>query len=134
MSNIEVPGWTIRPDHTGLLVRTFYATPTDPIDVEYVTETVRRGKRGDATYLARVHHVHIRHRWDEERAMWWGSASLSIYLVNPSTGERYRTGWKSETIYPNHAHQGVRNVDEIVQPLAEATDPRTIVTVTEVPA
>lgn len=131
MSQVTLPGWRI--DETGRypFQRIYAATPTNPIEVTYAIETYVKGRPADATFLGRVLSVRIEHRWDEKKRAWWSTGGLRICLVNPQTGERYKTGWKSHEIPPSWAGEGIENAAAIVQPLLDATRPRTIITVAE---
>jgi hypothetical protein len=129
MPNLE--GWHITADHSSAFVRTFTAYPTtDDTKLEDYLTVERHGQRYiDAVYPARVSGVNIRWQWDEKENYWWGSADRTLYLLNERTGKRYGTGWKSETIRPR---------DEKVTPaymaeLLAATNPNSVITVTETP-
>lgn len=127
-----VPGWTVLADHQSPFVRTYVAHPDAPIDVEYWTPTTIKGRHTDASFVGRVIGVRVRYQWDHEKAAWWGSGSLRIHLVNPRTGQRYKTGWKSEEVPVSWVEEGVSNARAIVDPVVAALHPRTFITVLEV--
>jgi hypothetical protein len=131
MSEIQIPGWSIRTDHHSAFVRTHVAVPDAEIEVEYATPTIIRGRHSDATFVGRVLGVNVRHQWDQQKEAWWGSGNLRICLINPNTGERYKSGWKADEIPLAWVHEGVANADDIVKPIMEALRPRTRIRVIE---
>lgn len=128
-----VDGWTIRPDHTSAFVRVFVAVPDEPLKTDYATNERRNGRLIAATYPAHVDSLRIRWQWDEERKRWWWQANLTLWIINHRTGEPYLSGWRAEPIYRHFSALRGAHAD-YVDALILATNPRSIVTVTEVPA
>lgn len=125
--------WQLIESHHSPFVRYIDAIPTTPPIVVYATETYVKGRPADATFEAAVVKVALRHQWDEGKG-WWSSGGLHLHLVNPKNGKRYKTGWKAQMIYPGWANDGVEDSYNIISPLLEATLPRTVISVEEVPA
>lgn len=135
MSEIEVPGWRIDAERHYTFVRTFVAYPIEQVDEEFKTNEIRKGQLIPATYDARVSHVRIHHTWDTDKKVWWSSASHYIELLNPRTGEGYLSGWRAGSVSENFSltHEKKKN-PSYIRLLAEATLPRTVITVIEEPA
>lgn len=133
MTDIKIPGWTIRLDHTSAFVRGFIATPDAELETQYSTSERRGNRYIDAIYPARIFQVRISFRWDEDTATWWGAANDLISIINEKTGEQYKSGWRTSTIRVPYRF-GHDKLPAYMTALAGATNPRTTITVTEVPA
>jgi hypothetical protein len=131
---IHVPNWQVSKEHESAFVRTFLARPELNYSLEYPTQERKGDRYIAATYPAQVVAVNIRYQWEEKNGgYWWGQASGSIALISEKTGERYKSGWRSEVIRDHFASWEMGDAPEYVRELMEATHPRTSIIVTEVP-
>lgn len=120
--------WNLTPLRRGATYRVVEAKPVTPIEYEYETHERRKGRLIEATYPAQLINVVVTHRWDDEKGTWWGSASSHSILINPATGEQYKSGWRSEDI-----RSTLGAVEPLLREAIDLCNPRTTITITEVP-
>lgn len=133
MTTIQQHDFRVEETHHSAFSRWHQAIPHEKLLVPFETFEEVRGRKVDVTYDAEVVYISVHHHWDEKKQSWWSSGTAEGYLINPKTGERFKSGWKKHSLH-QLTLSAIPEVKYFIDYIIAQTVPHTVITVTEVPA